>query len=210
MNDLTTELNLDLQAIANRIRDRVSRTAYDTGKDLIEARAQCQHGEWLPFLEAAGIKEWTGQRMIRYAEAIDKSPTFDPSKTLPPMSAVLGKSDKLQYLDDEDLTDRDRAWNHQAEVQATREPAPEPAALEGDIITPTPRKQVIASMQTRIDELENENERLQERIAFMTEDDPGRLAVLEAKDQEIGALRSQLKNRTEEIRRLEWQVNRKR
>ena len=67
MNDLTTELNLDLQAIANRIRDRVSRTAYDTGKDdLIEARAQCQHGEWLPFLEAAGIKEWTtGQRMMQ-------------------------------------------------------------------------------------------------------------------------------------------------
>ena len=210
MNDLTTELNLDLQAIANRIRDRVSRTAYDVGRDLIAARAQCEHGEWLPFLEAAGISETTGRRMMRYAEVIDKSPTFDPSKTLPPVSAVLGKSAKLEDLTDDEMTDRDRAWKRQAEVQATREPAPEPAALEGDIITPTPRKQVIASMQTRIDELENENERLQERIAFMTEDDPGRLAVLEAKDQEIGALRSQLMNEQEKVRRLERQVNRKR
>ena len=65
-------------------------------------------------------------------------------------------------------------------------------------------------MQTRVDELEAANEALQERIAFMLEDVPGRLAVLEAKDQEIGVLRYQLMNEQETVRRLERQVNRKR
>ena len=41
----------------------------------------------------------------------------------------------------------------------------------------------------------------------MTEDDPTRLAALEAKDQEIGALRSQLMNEQEKVRRLERQVH---
>ena len=34
---------------------------------LLEARGLAGHGEWLPFLEHAGIKKWTAQRMLRIA-----------------------------------------------------------------------------------------------------------------------------------------------
>ena len=40
-------LSATLLTIAERIRERVARTAYETGKDLVEAKALCLHGEWL-------------------------------------------------------------------------------------------------------------------------------------------------------------------
>ena len=42
---------------------------------LLEARNLAAHGEWLPFLEAAGIPERTAQRMIAVARAGFKSDT---------------------------------------------------------------------------------------------------------------------------------------
>lgn len=39
----------------------------DCGRLLAEAKAECQHGEWLPFLARAAIPVRTGQRMMRLA-----------------------------------------------------------------------------------------------------------------------------------------------
>lgn len=40
-----------------------------TGHALIEAKALVAHGEWLPFLQAAGVHERTAQRLMTLAES---------------------------------------------------------------------------------------------------------------------------------------------
>ena len=47
----------------------------DCGAALNEAKAACGHGEWLPWLEDAGIPERTAQRMMKLAGADWKSDT---------------------------------------------------------------------------------------------------------------------------------------
>ena len=47
----------------------------DTAYLLLEARKVAEYGEWLPFLEHAGIPLRTAQRMLRIAEAGHKSDT---------------------------------------------------------------------------------------------------------------------------------------
>ena len=78
-----------LAIIAATIRDRVTRTAYEIGQDLIEAKGLCQHGEWQPFLRAAGIKPRTAQEMMQYVRLI--GPGAD-TKALPPVHQVLGQA----------------------------------------------------------------------------------------------------------------------
>jgi len=40
-----------------------------SGRILVEAKAECGHGAWLPFLERAGIPERTARRMMRLHRA---------------------------------------------------------------------------------------------------------------------------------------------
>ncbi len=39
-----------------------------TAATLLEARAVCEHGQWLPFLARAGVHERTARRMLKVAE----------------------------------------------------------------------------------------------------------------------------------------------
>lgn len=43
--------------------------AVDAGVLLIEAKATCRHGEWLPFLDRAGVKERTARNYIALARS---------------------------------------------------------------------------------------------------------------------------------------------
>ena len=61
----------------------------DAANLLLEARKVAEHGEWLPFLEHAGIPRRTAQRMLRIAEAGLKSDT---------VSRLGGIRATLQYL----------------------------------------------------------------------------------------------------------------
>ena len=101
MNQLVDPLPKCLQESAIRIRNRVARTSYEIGRELAAAKGRCKHGQWLPFLKAAGISETTARRMMDYTKAIDADPSIDPGKALPPVYAVLGngKSTKLADLE---------------------------------------------------------------------------------------------------------------
>ena len=47
----------------------------DCGAALVEAKAACGHGDWLPWLATAGVPERTAQRMMKLAAAGLKSDT---------------------------------------------------------------------------------------------------------------------------------------
>ncbi|SEF11948.1 Protein of unknown function [Rhizobiales bacterium GAS191] len=49
--------------------------ALETGHLLIEAKAECHHGEWLPFLKRAGLAERQAQRLMTLARSGLKSDT---------------------------------------------------------------------------------------------------------------------------------------
>jgi hypothetical protein len=49
--------------------------ALEAGSMLCEAKASCDHGDWLPFLESAGVPERKAQRYMRLARSGLKSDT---------------------------------------------------------------------------------------------------------------------------------------
>jgi hypothetical protein len=61
----------DVQEAAKTAADR----AIDAGNALIEARALVAHGEWLPFLEQAGVKERRARQYMQLARSGLKSAT---------------------------------------------------------------------------------------------------------------------------------------
>jgi hypothetical protein len=75
----------DLADLAERIReaygrakaDAVSAAEYclETGRVLIEAKAACGHGAWLPFLESTGLHERQARRLMQLARSGLKSDT---------------------------------------------------------------------------------------------------------------------------------------
>ena len=81
-------LSNDLVAIAAGIRDRINATAYQTGQDLIRAKSLCQHGDWMPFLEASGIKASTARELMQYVRLLGDGVNL---KALPPVSQVLAQ-----------------------------------------------------------------------------------------------------------------------
>ena len=95
-------LPVELTEITNRINKRVSTTAYDVGWDLIRAKDLCGHGEWLPFLEQAGIHERNAQRMMRYVRLVGEA---DDVQALPSVYSVLGKDKRDTYQAVENLVD---------------------------------------------------------------------------------------------------------
>ena len=220
MNDLTTHepLTPELEAAAVRIRDRINRTVYDIGVELQTAKADCAHGQWLPFLKAACMGKRTAQTMMQYARLITDDWDIDTEKPLPSLREVLGANAQRAALLTDDAVDekledeaeqRKTGWDKQADHPSEPEPRkatePEPVPLEGEVIRPSTPKQRIASMQERIDTLEAENEALNERIAIY-ESGADELAVIDKLRQQISVERSQKQNRIEDVRRLEMQV----
>ena len=74
-----------LTVMAGRIRDAQDRAtaasveaaeqSLKAGRLLIEAKAECRHGEWGPFLEAAGMHERRARRLMQLARSGLKSDT---------------------------------------------------------------------------------------------------------------------------------------
>ncbi|MEW8027117.1 MAG: DUF3102 domain-containing protein [Candidatus Thiodiazotropha endolucinida] len=52
---------------AQAAADSAIKNALAAGKLLIQAKAEVQHGEWLPFLESTGVNARTAQRYMRLA-----------------------------------------------------------------------------------------------------------------------------------------------
>ena len=219
MNAITEPLCRELQETACRIRDRVSRTAYDIGADLLAAKEKCKFGQWTPFLTAAGLHERSAQRLMSYCRAIEADPSIDPGKSLPSMRSILGaNTTRVSYLTDDAVDEklvqeaeqRATGWQHQADnppepEPRKRTPAPEPEPLEGEVIRPSSPEQKIASMQVYIDELEAKLEAAEERVAIaLAPDIEARITGLEA---QINTLRSQLANCQEENRRHLAHIN---
>jgi hypothetical protein len=75
----TVLLSNSLTVLADRIKDAISASdtaektaiekALEAGHLLYEAKAVCQHGDWLPFLHRAGMPERKAQRYMKLAEA---------------------------------------------------------------------------------------------------------------------------------------------
>jgi hypothetical protein len=62
--------------------------ALEAGRLLVAAKADCKHGEWLPFLKRAGVPERKAQRLMQIAESNLKSDTVTD----------LGISGALRFL----------------------------------------------------------------------------------------------------------------
>ena len=74
MPESTTQSNTErtLTDLAKRAGNLYKRSLTDwmaCADVLLEARAVAQHGEWLPFLDEAGVPPRTAQRMIRIADS---------------------------------------------------------------------------------------------------------------------------------------------
>ncbi|WP_274626553.1 hypothetical protein [Arvimicrobium flavum] len=74
-----TELSNSLADLAERVREanagivaahrRTAEQALVAGRLLIEAKEACRHGEWLPFLDRAGIAERTARNYMTLADS---------------------------------------------------------------------------------------------------------------------------------------------
>src|SRR5689334_18301388 len=52
-----------------------AKRALEAGRLLIDAKAECRHGDWLPFLDKAGIHERQARRLMQLARSGLKSDT---------------------------------------------------------------------------------------------------------------------------------------
>ena len=69
--NVSTELTPELQDLAGAIREQTVRTAEVLGRSLLRARRLAKHGEWLSFLELAGISPRVAQRLMQFVRAMD-------------------------------------------------------------------------------------------------------------------------------------------
>ena len=76
-------------AIVQAIGRRAAESVRDLGVALAAAKGDCRHGEWLPFLAAAGVPERFAQRAIRYSKLLPKSVNLSD---LPAPSKLLGEA----------------------------------------------------------------------------------------------------------------------
>jgi hypothetical protein len=66
LTDLRERLKNEYAAVVHSLKASVSH-AMAAGDLLFEAKAQLNHGQWLPWLESCGISERTAQRCMRLA-----------------------------------------------------------------------------------------------------------------------------------------------
>ena len=72
LETLRPELTAHVEAV-RAIGRRAAESVRDLGVALAAAKGDCRHGEWLPFLAAAGVPERFAQRAIRYSKLLPKS-----------------------------------------------------------------------------------------------------------------------------------------
>ena len=100
-------LPVELRVLAERINTRTRHTWYDNGRDFIQGKAQCEHGQWLEFLSISGFGERTAQVQMQAARAVDAG-EVPPELTLQQTLVESRKYADSAYLKD-DLEDRLRA-----------------------------------------------------------------------------------------------------
>jgi hypothetical protein len=66
LGDLAARIRAEHDAAGTALKKSVEH-AMAAGEMLIEAKAQLQHGQWLPWLESCGIAERTAQRYVKLA-----------------------------------------------------------------------------------------------------------------------------------------------
>lgn len=66
---------VEMHKAVGRFEHEAAVAALGAGKMLIEAKGLCGHGEWLPWLKAAGIHERTARRYMALAASNLKSDT---------------------------------------------------------------------------------------------------------------------------------------
>ena len=96
-SDISPPLPLELRVIAEAIHGRTRHTFYDNGRDFIRAKALCQHGEWLPFVEASGFTPRAAQLQMQAARAVDAGEVPE-DLTLRETLAVIRKSEIVSHL----------------------------------------------------------------------------------------------------------------
>src|SRR3954471_6845333 len=69
--DRIREANAAMLAASQEAAER----ALQAGRLLIEAKGECRHGDWLPFLDKAGIHERQARRLMQLARSGLKSDT---------------------------------------------------------------------------------------------------------------------------------------
>ena len=76
MNVQTSNRLTDLSARIRQAQDRAKvasveavEQSIEAGQLLIEAKAECRHGDWLPFLEMTGVSERQAQRLMKLARS---------------------------------------------------------------------------------------------------------------------------------------------
>ena len=60
-----------LRESAGRVRTHIAAGFTAAGRELLNARALCRHGEWLPYVEACGMTPRAAQRLMQAVRAID-------------------------------------------------------------------------------------------------------------------------------------------
>ncbi len=83
--DLAARIKAEHEAISESVRDSVAR-AIVVGELLIEAKAQLDHGQWLPWLSHCGVPARTAQT---YMELARLDPNAQRVADLPLRRAVL-------------------------------------------------------------------------------------------------------------------------
>ena len=75
----------------------------DCGSMLAEAKAECDHGEWIPFLKRAGIPERTAQRMMKLAASGESAETLADKGIKAALAGMVqrGKNDTVTDLEDD-------------------------------------------------------------------------------------------------------------
>jgi hypothetical protein len=66
---------VEMHKAVGRFQREAASAAIGAGKMLVEAKGLCGHGEWLPWLKAAGIHERTARRYMALAASNLKSDT---------------------------------------------------------------------------------------------------------------------------------------
>ncbi|WP_428102572.1 hypothetical protein [Candidatus Rariloculus sp.] len=70
--ELASKAKLSWQAYGKANTDRLA-AFHETGQHLLKLKAECEHGDWLPYLEDIGIEERTAQRAMRIAKNVTLS-----------------------------------------------------------------------------------------------------------------------------------------
>lgn len=145
LSDLATRINAAHRRCEDAARSAVQ-YAVEAGELLIQAKDQCKHGEWIPWLEDnCDFSKRTGQLYMRLAEFVPTLPSNAQHVALLPLRDI----DKLQRLEPEerdrvieaveaehlDSVDAAVISHRRAEIGRRREEAAQAHPTGGGIIT---------------------------------------------------------------------------